>query len=226
MCSTNIRSVVIKRQIHLIIPTCLKSEHNVNARERQCNSGKAKPIHNTCNVYIEDTLVPHVPADITSRNFAPNKPSPKSMLWLLLLRGPIAPRTGISSGRAGSLTGITILNAVIALAGGSSRRGHGTDTLKNALDVLYRGLSLPAVGFKLVLLLLEGSDLFFASIDILLLVKLSEDSYPCLVRLNNPLVFVHKFFISCHVSLHHCIKSRPELIKVKLLHLIIKYRAL
>lgn len=86
------------------------------------------------------------------------------MLWLLL-GGSIAPRTGISTGRAGGLTSITILIAImVALAGGGSRSGHGTDTLENALDVLDRSLSLSAVGFKLVFLLLERNDLFFASL--------------------------------------------------------------
>ena len=90
------------------------------------------------------------------------------MLWLLLLGGSIAPRAGISTSRAGGLTGITILVAVIvvvALAGGASGGGHGTNTLENALDVLDGGLSLPAVGFKLVFLLLEGSNLFFTPFE-------------------------------------------------------------
>ena len=45
-------------------------------------------------------------------------------------------------------------------------------------------------------------------------------------HLNNPFVFIHKFFIPGHVGLHHCVKSRSELIKVKLLHLGIKHRVL
>jgi len=139
----------------------------VDARERQCRPGKAKPTLNPCGITVEDILVPHVSAGITSCNFAPNKPSPKPMLWLLL-GGSVAPRAGISTDRAGTLAGITILVAVrggVALAGGSSRGGHGTYTLENALDVLDGGLSLSAVGFELAFLLLEGSDLFFASFE-------------------------------------------------------------
>lgn len=86
------------------------------------------------------------------------------MLWLLLLLGgSIGPRAGISTGRAGGLAGITILIAAMALAGESSRSGHGTNTLENDLNILDGGLPLSTIGFELVFLFLKGTDLFFAS---------------------------------------------------------------
>jgi len=90
------------------------------------------------------------------------------MLELLLLGVAVTPRTSIPTGRAGGLTGITVLIAImidIALTGGGSRSGHGTDTLENTLNVLNSSLPLSAVSFEFIFLLLEGGDLFFAPME-------------------------------------------------------------